>query len=521
MRTLGLAALVIALCTACGAGPSVRPDVAIVEQPGNNPTSPSGEVPDIAPELPVPVDDPAWRDCTAETVNALNLPPGPGGLVLECADIVTPVDAGQPARGTFDVGVLRARLPQTPTDVAPLVLTTGVDRASTETLAALATGPEGTLLAARPLVAVDRRGIGTSTAIECADGTTSMPRQAMIDLGQFTRPPARGGDAADTVLALGRDATTTCADFLQPHELSFDAPNAAEDLEALRAAWGVDRIGLIAAGSGVDVALAYATAHPGSLGRLVLDSPSVVRADATTTAESVVRGKQAAVAAFARQCAALQCSLGPDPLGAITELVDRARRSELGSVSSNAALLAIADFVGSPRGDVQAGIREFSDVLAAAAAGDTGPLQDRVDTAVAATHSDGQFVARCSDGHQWPTPGQVRDLMADWGERYPVFGPEGALELLLCASWPTTAQPPAPATATVATMAVAGAADPVSGDGSGSATGALAAVGTPTATVAWLGSGHPALSHSDCVQLAIVGYAASGVLPPDGGACPG
>lgn len=522
MRTLGLAALVIALCSACSAGPSIRPDVAVVEEQEGAPASTTGDVPTGAAELPVPLHDLDWRDCTATTVAVLGLPPGPPGLVLECAELTTPVDSDELMRGTFTLGALRARLPQTPTDVAPLVLTTGADRSSTSTLAALATGPVGSLLPSRPLVAVDRRGIGTSTAIECADSTTTtMPRQAMIDLGQFTPPPAPGGDEADTVLALGRDATTVCSDFLAPHELSFDAPHAAGDLDEIRRAWGVDRIGLIAAGSGVDVALAYAAEHPESLGRLVLDSPSVVRADAATATESVVRGRQAALASYARQCAALQCSLGPDPLGAITNLVERARNGELGSVSANAVLIAITDFVGSPRADVQAGIREFSDTLSAAAAGDTGPLQARIDTAVAAIRTDGQFIARCSDGDQWPTPGRVRDLMADWGQRYPVFGPEAALEMLLCASWPSTPPPPGPDTDTVGTMIVAGAADPVSGDGSASASGALGAVGTPTATVAWLGSGHPAFTHSECVQLAIAGYADTGLLPPDGGACPG
>ena len=74
------------------------------------------------------------------------------------------------AHGAFPVGAMRARLPQTPTDAAPLVLTSGSDRASTDALAALAAGPYAALLSTRPLVAVDRRGIGTSVAIDCLSG---------------------------------------------------------------------------------------------------------------------------------------------------------------------------------------------------------------------------------------------------------------------------------------------------------------------------------------------------------------
>lgn len=521
MRTVGLAALVMAVCCACGAGPSVRPEVAVVKQPGAATTAPGTAAPDEPAELPVPVNDLGWRDCTAATLEASGLGPGPAGLVFECAEVPTPIDASRSAHGAFALGILRARLPGTPTKVAPLVLTSGADRPSSATLAALAAGPVPALLSTRPLVAVDRRGTGASTPIECGDLRAPMPRRAMLDLGQFSSPPVSGGDATDTVLALGRDATTVCTDFLSPYELAFDATHAAEDLDRVRSAWGVDRIGVLATGGGARVAAAYAAAHPDALGRLVVDSPAVLRGDAATAAESVVAGRQAALAAFARQCAALECALGPDPAAAITDLVTRARAGELGQISANALLVALTDHFGSPRGDATARVREFADTLAAAGRGETAGLQRRIDAAAAATQTDGQFVARCADGGQWPTPGRVRELRTDWGQRYPVFGPEGALALLLCAAWPTTPPPEDPATATAPTLVVAGTADPVAGDGASSVAGVLGAVGTPTTTITWLGSGHPALSHSECVQAAVAGYVETGLLPPDGGACPG
>lgn len=520
MRTLGLAALVLALCCACGGGPSVRPDVAVVEhRAGDTGTTSAGPT---TVTLPVPVHELGWRDCTAETLDADGLRPGPPGLILECADVPAPIDPSAPDRGAFTLGVLRARLPQTPTDAAPLVYTSGADLPSSTALAALAAGPIPTLLASRPLVAVDRRGIGTSAPIECGNPATgAVLHQQMLDLGQFTGPPVAGGDAADTVLALGRDATTACTDTLQPHELAFDSGHAAADLDRVRRAWGIDKIGLLATGSGADVALSYAAAHPAAVAALILDSPAVVGADAATAAEARIRGAQAALAAFARRCVALACSLGPDPVAAVTDLTDRARRGELGQVSSNALLTALTAHLGSPRGDELADTRRFADVLVAAGHGDTRALQQRIDAATSLSATYGTFVARCSDGRQWPTPGRARELIRDWGERYPVFGPEGALELLLCASWPATPPATAPTAALASAFALGGAADPVNGDGTASATGVLAAVGTPTSTMAWLGSGHPAVSHSACAQTAIAGYAATGSLPPDGGACPG
>ncbi|MGW6375929.1 alpha/beta hydrolase [Rhodococcus sp. NPDC055112] len=512
-------AVALAVCCACSAGPSVRPDVAVAQRPGET-TGRTADAEQEPPPLEVPRTDLDWSDCTRTTLDTLGLGPGPAGLIIECAQLAAPIDPSSSIPGTFSLGVSRARLPQTPADAGPLVLTSGADRASTATLAALAAGPITDLLATRPVVAVDRRGIGTSTTIECID--TPGLRRAMLDLGQFSPPDPDGGDAADKVMTLSRDATVGCTDFLQPQELAFDAAHAADDLEQLRKAWGVERLGLFTTGNGAAVGLSYAAQHPDRLSRLVLDAPGSVRADAVTTAESRVAGQEAALAAFARQCAALDCALGPDPRSAVADLVRRASAGELTPVSSNGLLTALTGFLGAPRGDQQARIREFSDVLAAAGRGDIGPLDSLIGHTAVATDSDGQFIARCSDGHQWPTPGRARELRTTWAEQYPVFGPDTALSLLLCTAWPTTPPPELPSTLDVAVLTLSGAADPVVGSaGAGSVTGAVAAAGAANSTVAWLGSGHPVSTHSGCGQLAIADYARTGVLPPDGGACPG
>ncbi|MFC4602786.1 alpha/beta hydrolase [Rhodococcus kronopolitis] len=516
MRRTALLALVLALCCACGAGPSMRPDVAVVEHHEGTPAT-STATADAPEPLPVPAQDLNWRDCTGTTLDTLGLAPGPAGLVLECAQLAAPIDAGGAIPGTFTLGALRARGPQTPADSAPLVLTTGAEGSSTATLAALAAGPIGSLLATRPVVALDRRGIGTSTPIDCL---TPALRRAMTDLGQFSTPAA-GGDAVDAVMTLGRDATTACTDFLEPQELAFDAAHAADDLEQLRSTWDVDRIGLLTVGTGADVGLAYAAAYPDAVGRLVMDSPGAARTDVVTATEGILAGREAALSAFARSCAALACSLGADPHTAVADLARRAAAGELGPVSSNGLATVLTEFLGSPRGDRQSRTREFADVLAAAGRGETADLERLIDAGVEAAGS-GQFVARCSDGTGWPTPSRARELRQDWGERFPVFGSDAALSLLLCASWPTTPPPPLPTGLDVGVLTLAGAADPVVGKaGVTSATGAAAAAGARTSTRAWLGSGHPVTTHSDCGQQAVARYLDTGVLPADGGACPG
>ena len=103
--------------------------------------------------------------------------------------------------------------------------------------------------------------------------------------------------------------------------------------------------------------------------------------------------------------------------GASAFNVARTTRSIL---KAGAAAMHIEDQVGAKR----CGHRPGKEIVS------KEEMCDRIKAAVDA-RTDGQFVARCSDGDQWPTPGRVRELMTDWGGRYPVFGPEAALELLL------------------------------------------------------------------------------------------
>nr|WP_306303591.1 alpha/beta hydrolase [Skermania piniformis] len=487
--------------------------MAVREGGGNAPTPSSTELPPPA-EPPAPKAEPAWRDCTTSTLDLYGLGAAPNGLTLECAELTVPVDAGGNGYGAFTAGVMRARLPQTPADAAPLVLTSGSDRPSTATLAGMAIGPATPVLAARPIVAFDRRGTGSSQAIECISAGT---RRGLTENAQFS---ANGADRLDSIVKLSQDATTSCKDFLQPQEMTFDTTHAAEDLEQLRLVWQVDSIGLLGTGEGAQVALAYARMFPGHLSRLVLDAPQGI-GDAQTLAEQRVQGAEAALDAFANRCAALNCALGPDPRAAITDLVRRAGAGGLGTVAANTVLSAISGFLGSPRADLPTRTTELADVLAAAGRGDGAGLDGLIQRQLAATMTDGQFVGRCTDGRQWPAPSQVQSLQTNWRDRYPVFGEQAALSLLACAAWPAPTGDTEPAQLNLPVLVLAGQADPVTGrTGVDSVTGELQRAGARTSVVDWQGWGHPVSAHSNCAQQAVVGYLKSGNLPENGTACP-
>ncbi|AOW94543.1 hydrolase [Rhodococcus sp. WMMA185] len=519
MRRPVLLAMVLVVCSACGAGPSNRPHVAVEREGGGSEptaTAPATGNPDASlPELQVPRADLAWSDCTQSTL--ADLDPGtqaPPGLILECASYEAPVDASGALPNTFTMGALRARLSDTPENVAPLILTSGSDRSSSSTLAALSTGDLTPLLSTRPVIALDRRGIGSSQRIECL---TPQLRRGLANLGQFDPGP---GDQVDKVAALSRDATIACTDYLQPQELAFDSAHAADDIETLRRIWDVDSIGLLATGNGSAVALSYAAEYPDRVGRLILDSPEATTVDAVTSTEQRLAGQESAFDAFASACTALDCSLGPDPRAAMTDAVARASNNQIPQVSANALLTAVTGTLAATGGDRLGRIRALSDAVSAAVARETAPILALAERAEAALESDGQLITRCTDGQQWPGPDRVRELEGLWGERFPLFGSSAAIGLLACTSWPATTPPALPTELNMPVLVLDGIADPLVGNaGVGVVTGVVSGAGATTATSTWHGSGHPA-TQSACAQSSIVAYLSDGALPPDGSVCP-
>ena len=78
------------------------------------------------------------------------------------------------------------------------------------------------------------------------------------------------------------------------------------------------------------------------MARLVLDSPLPLGINAEAAAEQHVKGQQAALDAFAAQCAAVNCPLGPDPKGAVDALLAAARA---GHGPGGASVAAVADAI--------------------------------------------------------------------------------------------------------------------------------------------------------------------------------
>lgn len=178
---------------------------------------------------------------------ALKFSSGCGGN-FPCAELTVPLDRSGEVPGEVRLSIERVR--------------NGTAKRASGAVFALAGGPgqAGSSVAeafnadlfgaigARDLIVVDQRGTGRSGALDCPE----------LDGAPSDRP----ADAR----------TAICARRLGARRSFYTTEDTVADLEAVRAALGIERITLYGVSYGTKVALTYAARHPEHVERLVLDS---------------------------------------------------------------------------------------------------------------------------------------------------------------------------------------------------------------------------------------------------------
>jgi pimeloyl-ACP methyl ester carboxylesterase len=470
--------------------------------------------PNGPPPIAAPKNDLSWRDCTSKEFDDAAVPAAPG-VKLDCASYDADLDPVNGAAGTLSIGVVRATSAQTPHDAGPLVFTTGSDLPSSLQLPVWLARAGADVLRSHPIVAIDRRGMGLSSPVDCLD---QFNRQEIRDESQFEA----GNDPVANLADIVQSATTSCTDSIAPGDSAYDNTHAATDIERLRSTWDVPALALIGIGNGAQVALSYASAHPDKVARLVLDSPIALGVGAEAAAEERVKGQQAALDAFAAQCAAVNCPLGPDPKAAVSSLLADAHAGHGPAGASTATLAsAINTALGYPTGDRVSTTNDLATALANARSGDTNLLTSLINRADGLTGTDGQFVNSCSDAINRPTPDRIRELVVAWGKLYPQFGTVGALSLVKCVSWPSVTPPQPPKVLKVNVLLMGVQSDPIVGSEGVLATAATIINATAASKrVMWQGIGHGASIYSSCAVPPLVGYLDSGQLPATDTYCP-
>lgn len=511
--TLSLAT-VAAVIAGCAPGLAANPRFATDSGAGPQGQPETTQAPQGPPPVEAPKNQLTWRECTSRVFGDAGVPAVPG-VTLDCASYDADLDPINGAAGTLSIGVVRATGPDTPEDAGPLVMTTGSNLPSSQQLPVWLSRAGNDVLKSHPIVAVDRRGMGMSGALECRD---LFERQEMADQAQFQG----GDDPVANLREITQGATTNCTDTIAPGDSAYSNAQAAEDLERLRSTWDVPTLALLGVGNGAQVALAYAGSHPNKVGRLVLDSPLPLGIAAEAAMEQRVKGEQAALDAWAKQCAAANCPLAPDPKAAVDAVLDDARDGRGPAGASVAAVAnAISTALAYPRGDRVNTGNTLASAVAAARAGDSGPMSSLISQAESMRDTDGQFVNSCSDSLSRPTPDRVRELVVEWDKLYPQFGRVGALGLVQCLSWPSGSIPEEPKNLKIPVLLLGTQNDPIVGNEGVAAVAATAInAGSPNRRVMWQGIGHGAAIYSPCALPPVIGYLDSGNLPETDTFCP-
>ncbi|OBG23221.1 protease [Mycobacterium sp. 852002-51057_SCH5723018] len=516
-RQLASATVLVAVTTLlAGCVPGLAADPRFATNSGAKPqgVATTKPPPSGPPPIAAPKNDLSWHDCTSRVFGDAAVPAKPG-VQLDCATYDTDLDPAGGGAGTLSIGVVRARSDQTPRDAGPLVFTTGSDLPSSAQLPVWLARGGTDVLQTHPIVAVDRRGIGMSSPIDCRD---QLDRQAMRDQAQF-QP---GDDPVANLSEISNTATTNCSDAIAPGASDYDSSHAASDIERLRSLWDVPAVALVGIGNGAQVALAYAASRPDRVARLILDSPVALGVNAEAAAEQQVKGQQAALDAFAAQCVAVNCALGPDPKGAVSALLADARAGKgPGGVPVASVVNAITVALGFPSGGRVNATTSLASTLAAARSGDASQLNNLINHAFAVNDSDGQFVNFCSDAVNRPTPDRVRELVVAWGKLYPQFGTVAALNLVKCVHWPVISPPAAPKDLKIDVLLAGVQNDPIVGmEGVAATAATIINANAASKRVMWQGIGHGASIYSPCAVPPLIGYLNSGKLPATDTYCP-
>ncbi len=332
MRTGGRIVAVVAaiLVAACGqaAPTAVPPEPTHLPSQPSAPSASASPVASPAPSLPTP----------AAASSAPSVSPVPGGWSFvgrqrckdsefECVTLAVPRDHFASGGPTWNVtfAIHRATKQRVGTYV---VITggpgsSGVSAADSYTSYYPASIPEHF-----DIVFIDQRGVGLSHPIQCPDASSAYYASTVPN-----GDPA--ADAAAGVAAKAYVAACMAESGADPADLPYLATRqAVEDLEAIRAYLGVDKLDLYGESYGTQYVQTYAAAHPDHIKTLYLDGPVDLTVDGATFLGESARTFNDTFIATLNDCRTTPACAsdlgGVDPLATYDALAAQARAGTLG-----------------------------------------------------------------------------------------------------------------------------------------------------------------------------------------------
>ena len=170
-----------------------------------------------------------------------------GAFLFQCARLSVPLDRSGATPGRVSLFVKRIKAQRRPSRGALFVLAGGPGQSATQAFEGDGLGVLSPAFRRRDLIVFDQRGTGRSGLLRCR----ALERSNLFDAGR---------------------ASGACARRLGGRRFHYTSRDSVEDIEALRAQLGIDKIALYGTSYGVKVALGYALTYPAHVERLVLDS---------------------------------------------------------------------------------------------------------------------------------------------------------------------------------------------------------------------------------------------------------
>jgi pimeloyl-ACP methyl ester carboxylesterase len=459
--------------------------------------------------------------CSAAIATTLRWKPyGKDGL--QCARLRVPLDYAHPTGASAEVTVVR-RPADDRDNLGPLFINPGgpgISAISSLRDSIILLPPE--VLQKFDLVAVDPRGVGQSTPVDCAD-----------DLGPLFDPQLAGGsapardDAVERVARLVRQ----CRDRSGPILDHVDTVSAARDMDRVRAALGVEQLSYLGYSYGTYLGTVYADLFPTRVRAAVLDGAVDPRAPTDVDISAEAQSFRDALDLALDDCGRRpECPFhaGGDAQGAYDRLMQRLETAPLtvGAQRMGRTLAEIGVVEALYEG--QAGWPRLMDALARADAGDGRALLGQAD-AYTGRRPDGSyndeleahFAVACTDSPTHLTADEARRQARDLGDRPARFDTVTLAFELPCAFWPARphdARPDLHARGAPSILVVNREGDPVTPMKGAEALVSALDQGTLLRAP---GSAHTSFGRGDhCIDEAVVGYLISRSPPALTSPCP-
>jgi pimeloyl-ACP methyl ester carboxylesterase len=245
------------------------------------------------------------------------------GGKLQCATLTVPVDYSQPDGASVDLAVARLRATEPDRRLGSLVFNFGgPGDAGAATLPGYADQIPAAIRARYDLVSFDPRGTGHSRPVECIDAATTDRLNAVDPTPSSVADLHTFYDGThDPVDVIARCVARNGAWLAQ-----LGSRNVARDVDRLRIALGDERLSFVGYSYGTVIGSVYAQMFPDRVGRMVLDSPVDLSADALEELRGNAQGFEQALDDFLADCASNRdCRFhsGGDPTAALETLEQR------------------------------------------------------------------------------------------------------------------------------------------------------------------------------------------------------